>query len=140
MLLLDNSAWVRIGRARLHPERLDLVTAWIEARELATCLPFLLEVGYSARSGRDHVATFEELNRMPSIEIDAEVERLALDAQLELALKGHHRLPPSDLMIAACAHHADAGVLHYDHDYDVILEHTRLAFESEWLAPPGTLA
>ena len=139
MLLLDNSAWARLGRARLSPERLYVVTGWIEARELATCLPFLLEAGYSARSGRDHVATFEELNRMPRIRVEADVESLALDAQRELALNGHHRLAPSDLLIAACAHHAEAGVLHYDRDYDLIARHTSLSFESEWLAPPGTL-
>lgn len=139
MLLLDNSAWARLGRGRLTPERRDVVTGWIEARELATCLPFLLEAGYSARSGRDYVAMFEELKLMPRIEIEAEVERLALDAQRELALKGHHRIPPSDVLIAACAHQAEAGVLHYDRDYDLLSRHTSLMFESEWLAPPGTL-
>jgi hypothetical protein len=30
-------------------------------------------------------------------------------------------------------------VLHYDGDYDILAEHTSLVFESEWLAPPGTL-
>jgi hypothetical protein len=42
-------------------------------------------------------------------------------------------------MIAACAHRAEAGVLHYDRDYDVLAEHTDLTFESVWLAPPGSL-
>jgi hypothetical protein len=42
-------------------------------------------------------------------------------------------------MIAACAHLAGGGVLHYDRDYDLILEHTGLDFESVWLAEPGTL-
>jgi hypothetical protein len=48
-------------------------------------------------------------------------------------------LTPTDLVIAACAHLADGGVLHYDRDYDLILEHTRLSFESVWLAEAGTL-
>ena len=43
-------------------------------------------------------------------------------------------------MIAACAHELGAGVLHYDRDYDLLLEHTSLRYESEWLAPAGTLA
>jgi hypothetical protein len=30
-------------------------------------------------------------------------------------------------------------VLHYDEDYDVLREHTRLRFRSEWLAPAGSL-
>jgi len=31
------------------------------------------------------------------------------------------------------------GVLHYDGDYDVLLKHTSLHFQSEWLADPGTV-
>jgi hypothetical protein len=31
------------------------------------------------------------------------------------------------------------GVLHYDHDYDVIADRTDLRFASVWLADPGTL-
>jgi len=36
-------------------------------------------------------------------------------------------------------HRAEGGVLHYDRDYDLIAEHTRLNFESVWVADPGTL-
>jgi predicted nucleic acid-binding protein len=54
-------------------------------------------------------------------------------------LVGHHRLPPIDVMIAACAHEAEAGVLHYDRDYDILASRTSLEFESEWLVPPGSL-
>ena len=64
---------------------------------------------------------------------------MALQAQRELAEIGHHRLTPMDVMIAACAHRAEAGVLHYDGDYDTLAEHTSLTFESVWLAPPGSL-
>jgi predicted nucleic acid-binding protein len=73
------------------------------------------------------------------VSIDADVEATARKAQRELARVGHHRLPPIDLMIAACAHEAAAGVLHYDRDYDVIAELTSLRFESVWVAPSGTL-
>jgi len=79
------------------------------------------------------------LARFPRVRVDAEVEHLALTAQRELAEVGHHRLAPSDLLIASCAHCAEAGVLHYDADYDVVAQHTSLAFDSEWLAPAGTL-
>jgi len=73
------------------------------------------------------------------VEIDGDIEALALGAQRELAAAGHHRLPPSDLMVAACAHHAAAGVLHYDADFDAIAPRTSLNFSSEWLAPRGSL-
>lgn len=87
----------------------------------------------------DHKALMDRFDKLPRIEIDSEVERMALQAQRELAEIGHHRLAPIDVMIAACAHRAEAGVLHYDGDYDILAEHTSLMFESEWLAPSGTL-
>jgi len=108
-------------------------------QQLATCLPFLLEAGYSARSGAQRAAMMSDLALLTRVEIDREVERLALRAQRELAEIGHHRLAPTDVVIAACAHAADMGVLHYDSDYDLLARHTSLAFESEWLAPPGAL-
>ncbi len=124
---------------RVPEDRRELVAGWVEERRLATCLPFLLEAGYSARSGADHRELLRRLEQLPRLPVDEGVERVALDAQYELAAVGHHRLAPSDLVIAACAHLAGGGVLHYDRDYDLILEHTRLDFESVWLAEPGTL-
>lgn len=139
MLLLDNSAWVRLASDGLDESRAEEIAAWMGALQLATCLPFLLEAGYSARSGRERALIMSDLGRLPRIEIDRDVERLAMEAQRELAEVGHHRLPPTDVIIAACAHTAGAGVLHYDGDYDILAARTSLAFESEWLAPRGTL-
>ena len=140
MLLLDNSAWSRVVADKLPSDRAEAVAVWIERRELATCLPFLLEAGFSAR-GRDHhremAADFARL--FPRVELTAVAEEGALRAQRELATVGHHRLSPVDLMTAACAHEAGAGVLHYDRDYDVIAERTSLRFDSVWVSPAGTL-
>ena len=139
MYLLDNSAWARLASARLDDGRVAAVAEWMDDLQLATCLPFLLEAGYSARSGKDRAAVMSDLARLARVEIDRDVERMAMQAQRELAEIGHHRLAPADVVIAACAHKAGMGVLHYDGDYDLLAKHTSLAFESEWLAPPGTL-
>jgi predicted nucleic acid-binding protein len=139
VLLLDNSAWSRILDGAVDDERAETVAGWIEQRYLATSLPFLLEAGYSARSAADHQALMAQLDLLPRIHMGRDTERLALQAQRELALVGHHRLAPIDLLIAACAHEVGAGVLHYDSDYDIIATCTCLQFESEWLAPSGTL-
>jgi len=120
-------------------ERAKTIATWMENGELAVCLPFLLEAGYSARSAADRKSLMARFAELPRVTIDGEVERAALQAQRELAEIGHHRLPPADVVIAACAHRAEAGVLHYDGDYDVLAEHTSLVFESEWLAAPGAL-
>ncbi len=135
MLLLDNSAWSR----RRHPLVRERLANALQTRELAVCLPFLLEAGYSAVSADDLAGIVADLAELPRIEVSPNVEADALMAQRELAKVGHHRLPPADLIIAVCAHEAGAGVLHYDRDYDVIAKRTTLEFKSEWLAPPGTL-
>ena len=139
MLLLDNSAWMRIVNGALDDERAETVADWIEQRYLGTCLPFILEAGYSAQSAADHRQIMSDVADLPTVTITADVERMAAQAQRELAEIGHHRLAPIDVMIAACAHKAEAGVLHYDGDYDILAEKTSLVFESEWLVPPGSL-
>jgi predicted nucleic acid-binding protein len=139
VLLLDNSAWSRLASSHLQASRFETIAQWMTELRLTTCLPFLLEAGYSARSGTERRAMMADLGRLPRIEIDRDVEQIALQAQRELAEVGHHRLAPIDVMIAACAHKAEAGVLHYDSDYDILAEHTSLTFQSEWLAAPGTL-
>lgn len=140
MLLLDNSAWARVVAGGLPTDRAEAVAGWLERRQLAICLPFLLEAGYSARASADYQEMMAEFDLLfPRVEIAAAMEDRALLTQRELAVRGHHRLAPIDVMIAACAHEAGAGVLHYDRDYDLIVEHTSLSFESVWLAPAGTL-
>lgn len=139
MLLFDNSAWARLNNALLAADRRQEVMDWIEQRQMATCMPFLLEMGYSARSAEDHHVLMAGLRRLPHVEIGSEVEDHAFRAQQELAAVGHHRLAPMDVMIAACAHEAGFDVLHYDGDYDILAARTSLRFQSEWLAPSGTL-
>lgn len=139
MLLLDNSAWSRLLVGTVSRARADAIADLMVERQLATSLPFLLEAGYSARSAADREGLMSRLAHLPRLLVDRSTESLALRAQQELAVVGHHRVAPADLVIAACAHQAEAGVLHYDRDYDLIAEHSSLRFESEWLAPAGSL-
>jgi predicted nucleic acid-binding protein len=139
VLLLDNSAWGRLLQEGVPADRAAEIRDLVTERTVAVCLPFLLEAGYSARSVADRKEIMARLERFPRVAIDSEVERIALQAQRELAEVGHHCLAPIDVMIAACAHHAEAGVLHYDGDYDILAERTSLVFDSVWLVPAGTL-
>lgn len=136
MLLIDNSAWSR----RREPAVRELMGTAMDSAQLGVCLPFLLEAGFSAQSGVEHQNIMRRLTLLPQVDLTHRVERLAVEAQGKLAQIGHHRLSPTDLIIAACAHEARAGVLHYDGDYDLIAKCTDLVFESSWVAPAGTLA
>jgi predicted nucleic acid-binding protein len=139
LLLLDHSAWSRLIGDQVPADREETVLDWIGAERLATCLPFLLEAGYSARTGQEYRLNIGRLEQLPRVLIDPEVEKAAQKAHRELAGNGYHRLSPNDLIIAACAAEVHGGVLHYDRDYDLILEQTSLSFESIWLAEPGSL-
>lgn len=139
MLLLDHSAWSRLLADQAPPHSENDVLDWIEEGRLAICLPFLLEAGYSTQNAWEHSEEMERLLRFSHFPVDEDVEWAARKAQSDLARIGHHRMPPTDLMIAACAHVAGGGVLHYDRDFDLILERTSLSFESVWLAEPGSI-
>lgn len=138
-LLLDNSAWMRIIGPSMPEERAKEIGEGFGEERFLACLPFMLEAGYSARSATGHDDLFGELESLDYLEVTLEVERRTLDAQAQLSRVGHHRVPPVDLMIAALADCHGVGVLHYDSDYDVLLEKTDLEFHSEWLMPRGSL-
>ena len=114
----------------MRERRADELADGLESGRIATCLPFLLEAGYSARSAREHDPLLAELLSLPHYRFDEAVEQRALDAQAQLARVGHHRRPPVDLLIAALADRHDLGILHYDQDYDLIAEKTDLRFDS----------
>lgn len=79
------------------------------------------------------------LSKLPRLEINNETEALALEVQSTLAGHGHHRVAPVAVIQAALAHLAGSGILHYDKDYEILGRVGRLAFDSVWLAPAGTL-
>jgi len=138
-LLLDNSAWARLGDPRLPASRAEEIAAALEEGRVAVCVPFLLEAGYSARSASDHDKLLEELFALPLMRIDDHIETRAIDAQHQLARTGHHRLPPVDLLVSAIAEKHHLGILHYDADFDILGAKTDLSFEGSWLAPRGTI-
>jgi predicted nucleic acid-binding protein len=138
-LLIDNSAWARLASEALPEWRVTAFAQELEERRLGVCLPFMLEAEYSAVDAKNHDEVMAGLEELPRFPIDEEVERWALGAHRRLASVSHHRMPTVDVMIAAIAHNFGAGVLHYDPDYDLLVEKTSLEFDSQWLMPAGSL-
>jgi len=121
--LVDKSALVRLGDS---PDVAEWA-ALIDAGRLRIALVTRLEVGYSARSGRDarSIATTSPVSAMPIEYLTPAVEDRAVEVQLQLADQGRHRAPSiRDLMIAALAELASLTVLHLDKDFDLIAEVT----------------
>jgi predicted nucleic acid-binding protein len=138
-LLIDNSAWARLQSGSVPDARASEIADRLDAGDVAICLPFILEAGYSARGFVDHDTLYDGLVAFSHLLIDKRAERRSLDAQAQLARAGHHRMPPVDLIVAGLADRYEVGILHYDADFDLVLEKTDLDFHSEWLMPRGSL-
>lgn len=141
-LIFDTSVWTRLLDGRLSgPARKTFEEALL-ADELWTCPPTLLEMRYSAIDSEGFAITAKRLDALPHAPLTAEAAATALTAQAELAATPgiSHRVKPVDLLIASIASIEDLGVLHHDHDYDTIVEHTSLSFSSVWVAPRGDIS
>ena len=121
--LIDKSALVRLSSAA------D-TAAWasrIDRGLVRISTVTRLEVGYSARTATDHRTLLTEppVSSMPVEYLTPKIEDRAVELQLALAERGHHRAPSiPDLLIAATAELADLTVLHLDKDFELIAELT----------------
>lgn len=126
--LIDKSALVRIGRASDAP-------TWagrIERGLIRISTVTRLELGYSARTA-DELRTglrTPPLASMPIEYLTPAIENRAVEVQLLLADRGHHRAPAvPDLLVAATAELAGLTVLHLDKDFELIADITGQAIE-----------
>jgi predicted nucleic acid-binding protein len=121
--LIDKSAIVRLSVATTAAD-------WarhIEGGRVRISTITRLELGYSARSGRDHRALTVEppVAAMPVEYLTPRIEDRALEIQSMLAARGQHRAPSiPDLLIAATAELAELTVLHLDKDFELIADIT----------------
>lgn len=117
--LIDKSA---IGRLHLAAD----AATWAERIErglVRISTVTRLEVGFSARSGRDHRVLFAEppIASMPVEYLTPLIEDRAVAVQSALADRGQHRAPSiPDLLVAATAELAELTVLHLDKDFELI--------------------
>lgn len=121
--LIDKSALVRLGAAADTAEWASRIDRGLVRISTVT----RLEVGYSARTAIDHRVLLTEppISSMPVEYLTPKIEDRAVELQLALAERGHHRAPSiPDLLIAATAELADLTVLHLDKDFELIAELT----------------
>ena len=121
--LVDKSALVRLAASP------DVATgaARIQRGLVRVSTLTRLEVGFSARSADDLRRSVGRppLSSMPSEYLTPKIEDRAVEVQIELAARGHHRGPSiPDLLIAATAESAGLTVLHLDRDFETIAEIT----------------
>lgn len=119
--LVDKSALARIGAS---PD----AAAWAERIERGLVrigTVTLLEVGFSARSGKElrSARSRPPLSSMPVEYLTPAIEDRAVEVQMILA--DRHRAPSvPDLLVAAIAELANLTVLHLDKDFELIAQIT----------------
>lgn len=138
LLLIDLSAWARSG----HPNARDRWATMVDG-DFLLCHPvFTIELLHNAINPADYRALREDLeNGFDWVWPDADTARVAVGLQQRMATTAPtgQRVKTCDLLIAALAVQHDAGVLHYDSDYDLISRGGGETFQCEWLAERGSL-
>ncbi len=132
----DNSAWARASHASVRDEW----RAALLGGQILTTPVVMLEVLFSTQDGPGFDDVESSLRALESLPLTPETGELAIRAQRELAHVHplyHRSAKIPDLLVAAAAHLARVGVLHYDEDFDRVA--AVLAVESRWIAPRGSL-
>lgn len=131
--LVDTSVLTRVRHAPVR-ERLE---RGVGRSELAVCRLAALELGFSARQGREWDEIQGALGEFAIADVTDDDARAALLVQRELAHRGRRGRTIVDLLVAAVAMRIGVAVLHYDRDFDHIAEVTGQPVE--WVAPAGSL-
>jgi predicted nucleic acid-binding protein len=133
LYLADKSAWEqarydKAARRRLHDLR--------ETGQLAVCVVSMAELLSSARNADELARMRLDLSSLPYLQMSPAAEQHLADVMAALALRGQHRTPIPDLMLAAIALAHSAVVLHDNSDYERIAEVTGQSHE--WVIPRAT--
>jgi predicted nucleic acid-binding protein len=134
-VLADTSAWML---ARRIPQARELLFAAVERGDVAWCWPVRYELTVDAPSPERIAALDRTLDGLREIAVDRTVQTAVLSAMRELAdggSHGAHRLPLTDLTVAAAAQVSGLDVLHYDHHFECLGK--LLGVRMLWIAEPS---
>lgn len=136
--LLDLSAWARSS----HPDAVDRWAELVRDDQLVCHPVFAIELLHNPINPQRYVEMRRDLDdAFDWVYPDAETAEIALRLQARMATGDAlgQRVKTADVLVAALAVQRDLGVLHYDGDFDLIRERGGEPYESEWLAPRGSL-
>lgn len=131
--LIDKSAW---EQRRYDARARRRVSELRESGALAVCIVTVTEILYSARNAEEIGTIRGQLDLLAKLPVTEAADAFIYETMSALAVRGHHRLSPPAILIAAIALAHDAVVLHYDSDFERIAGATGL--RHEWIVPTGT--
>lgn len=142
LCLVDNSVAQRMSRSGAIQEAYRRL---VQTYTVASCLPQILEEGYSARK-RDYQSIMQfNLTAKVFLPPVPEIAVAAMDLQREFVAAGRGReIGVTDLQIAATALHystaeREVRVVHYDADFEAASE-VLPELTTQWIVPRGSIA
>ena len=121
MTLIDTSAWIEQLRRGGDTAIRRQVETLLAAGDGAWCPLVRLELWNGARGMAERSVLQEMETTLPSLGMEAAVWDRAVALAAGARAKGI-TVPATDLLVAACAHHHGAALLHYDGHFDQIAE------------------
>ncbi|MBM3861305.1 MAG: PIN domain nuclease [Verrucomicrobia bacterium] len=119
MKLVDTSAWIHSLRPDGDKNVATRVRIALESGEAAWCAMVRLELWNGARGAQEKRVLRDLEATLPNLEMTAEVWQLAIELARKTREKGL-TIPATDLLIAACAGHHGADLVHADSHFDQV--------------------
>jgi predicted nucleic acid-binding protein len=117
--LVDTSAWIHGLRPDGDSAIAERVQALLASGDAAWCPLIRLELWNGARGPHEQRVLRDMERDLPELEISQEVWSLA-NAMARGARKQGKTVPASDILIAACARHHGAELVHADSHFEVL--------------------
>ena len=119
MNLIDTSCWVHCLRQRGNTQIRSNVEHLMRSGEALWCPQIRLELWKGVGSEQDRLVLKQLEQTLPELDITDDVWELACDLAGKCRAAGR-TVPSGDLLIAACARHHGAKLVHADKHFDWI--------------------
>jgi hypothetical protein len=130
--LVDTSVFARLSKPAVAAAFAPLAAQG----RVGLCAPVAFELGFSARTHDDYLALSERLVAFPTVLVTDADQRRALEVQEALSARGQHRaLSLVDALVAAAAEVRELTILHYDADFELVVQITDQ--RHEWIVDRG---
>ena len=127
--LIDTSAWILALRKNFAPPLKERIDHVLRDNEVFTTGFIVLELLGGVKTELEYKRLKSRLDALDSIATDDTLWQNACELAFHLRRKGV-TVPNTDILIAACAIHAKATLIHADKHFDSIANHSSLKVES----------
>ena len=127
--LIDTSAWLLALRKNFLPIAKDRIDHLLKEDVVITTGMIKLELLGGTKTEIEFQRLKARLDALDSVDTDMRLWARAYELAFNLRRRGV-TIPYTDILIAACALHANASILHADAHFDLISKHFELKVES----------